>query len=303
MKKIEPSEQTKSQGALTLELIAKAQAGDVAARNRLIEMHMRLVAKRATDAARRCGKMNLVDDLIQTAIVGASAKDGLIHAINKFDLSRGLRFSTYAVRWIDNAIQNELTRVKVVRLGRTSHGESRLRAIIDELTHEDGCLPTAREVRARCVLLEQRPPSDQAIERALLLVSEEELPSEGVVLGATEGTAFRSSRAAAKRGDLRALTSDANPFGELEDREEGRRLLAALERLSPQERAVLAHTYELDGAEYLKQETLAEKLSISRQRVGQLRDAALKRLQRFMTAKPNGEPLRDSSEQHSSRAA
>jgi RNA polymerase primary sigma factor len=298
MKKIiEPSEVTKSQGALTLELIGKAQAGDIAARNRLVTMHMRLVADRAHAAARRCGKISLVEDLIQAAVAGATPNDGLIHAIEKFDLTRGFRFSTYAVRWIDNAIQNELTRTKVVRMGRTSHGESRLRAVIDELTHEDGCLPTPREVRARCVFLEMKPPSDQAIERALLTVYEEELPSESLNQAPSNK---RNTRA--PNGELRALTADANPFGELEDRELGRALLAALDALTPQERDVIAHSFELAGAEPLTQEQIATKLALSRQRVGQLKAQALEKLQQHLAAE-HGESLGNTRELPSALAA
>lgn len=296
MKKIEVSETTKSTGALTLELIAKAQAGDIAARNQVIEMNMRLVAKRAHAAAKRCGKMHIVDDLIQTAVVGASANDGLIHAINKFDISRGLRFSTYAVRWIDNAIQNALTQTKVVRMGRTSHGEARLRGIIEELTYEDGCLPTAREVRARCVFLEHDPPSDLAIERALTAVREEEVPTDGASRPGADSSSRRGTT------DLRALTSDANPVGELEDRELGRDLLVALDTLTPTERLVLERSFGLFGREPVSHKVLATELGVDKTRVGQLKRRALEKLQRRLVAN-HGESLRDIGELISSRTA
>ena len=74
------------------ELIARAQKGDVWARNQVIEMNMPLVKKIALKSIQ---KSTLSDnDLIQEGIFG------LVTAIEKFDTSLGFKFSTYASWWI-----------------------------------------------------------------------------------------------------------------------------------------------------------------------------------------------------------
>lgn len=279
--------------AETNQLIAAAQAGDTQARNTLVEANLRLVRKRAHAAARRCGRPAIADDLIQTAIAGVNDNDGLIHAIEKFDLSRGLRFSTYAVRWIDNAIQNAVAGLGTVRMGRHSHGEARLRNIVAELTSEDGVPPTPREVRARCVFLGFEAPTDIAIARSLTMVFEEQLPHE-----AETGNNWAEGRFPS---DIRAATDDPDPEAALQDREQARLLLAALDALSTQERYVLEASEGLFGAEPRKLVELAAELGISRQRVGQIKAAALEKL-RAHVARGDGESWRNPSELPSTAA-
>lgn len=266
--------------AVTLELIRKAQAGDIAARNRVVLDNMRLVTKRAAVAARRCGKSAHLQDIINTAVVGASDSDGLIHAIAKFDCSRGLRFSTYAVRWIDNAIQNALTQIAVVRLGRNSHGEARLRSVVAEITCEDTIPPTPREVRARCVFRGNAAPSDRAITRALVSVRAEELPGDSAPPGERRSSAV----------DIRAITSEPDPVGVLETREDWRIVHELLEQLTPREQAVMRHAYGLDGATTLERAEIATTLGISAVRVGHLQTSALRQLQRLAAVHGKSRP-------------
>jgi RNA polymerase primary sigma factor len=77
------------------ELLQRAQEGDEQARDRLVECNLRLVLS----IARRYVRPGLaLEDLVQEGAIG------LIKAINHFDTSRGLRFSTYATWWIRQAI-------------------------------------------------------------------------------------------------------------------------------------------------------------------------------------------------------
>jgi RNA polymerase primary sigma factor len=77
------------------ELLQRAQSGDEDARNRLVECNLRLVLS----VARRYMRPGLsLEDLVQEGAIG------LIKAIDHFDTSRGLRFSTYAIHWIRQAI-------------------------------------------------------------------------------------------------------------------------------------------------------------------------------------------------------
>lgn len=73
------------------DLIARAQTGDVEARDRLVAANQRLVIGLALKYTPMIGNPVELMDLIQWG------NEGLIEAIEKFDLSRGLRLSTYAV--------------------------------------------------------------------------------------------------------------------------------------------------------------------------------------------------------------
>ncbi|MBR3604515.1 MAG: sigma-70 family RNA polymerase sigma factor, partial [Candidatus Gastranaerophilales bacterium] len=78
------------------DLIKRAQSGDVWARNQVIENNMSLVKK---IAAKSIQKSALSDsDLIQEGIFG------LVTAIEKFDLTLGYKFSTYATWWVKQAM-------------------------------------------------------------------------------------------------------------------------------------------------------------------------------------------------------
>lgn len=69
-------------------LLPQAQAGDEQARNRLIEGNLRLVLSVIQKFA---GRGESADDLFQVGCVG------LIKAIDRFDMTQGVRFSTYGV--------------------------------------------------------------------------------------------------------------------------------------------------------------------------------------------------------------
>lgn len=85
------------------ELILKAQAGDIAARNEIVVANMRAVAEIAARYAASCGKYDAIDDFVQAGVIG------LIEAVERFDVARGFRFSTYARHRVKYHIQRELT--------------------------------------------------------------------------------------------------------------------------------------------------------------------------------------------------
>ncbi len=122
----------RKQGLLTAsmerELARRAQEGDERARTTLIESHLRLVAS----VARRYLRPGLVlGDLIQEGTIG------LIRAVDKFDPTRGVRLSTYAVWWIRQSIERSIAETgdviripiyvaqKVRKLGKLTQGTLR----------------------------------------------------------------------------------------------------------------------------------------------------------------------------------
>lgn len=83
--------------------------GDAAARDRLIRHNLRLVAH----IAKKYYAADTPEDLISTGSIG------LIKAVNTFDPARGIKFSTYASRCIENAILSQQN--KLNSEAKTSH--------------------------------------------------------------------------------------------------------------------------------------------------------------------------------------
>ena len=77
------------------ELLKKAKAGDIEAKNKLILCNLRLVVNIAKNYVNR--GLSLIDLI-------SEGNFGLIYAIEKFDMKKGFRFSTYAVWWIKQSI-------------------------------------------------------------------------------------------------------------------------------------------------------------------------------------------------------
>ena len=84
------------------ELISKAQAGDMDARDEFINHNLLLAIKVAKYYYDQIDTTLALDDLIQEANIG------LITALDKFDLSKNYRFSTYAMNWITCKIKRAL---------------------------------------------------------------------------------------------------------------------------------------------------------------------------------------------------
>ena len=83
--------------------------GDAAARDRLIRHNLRLVAH----IAKKYYAADTPEDLISTGSIG------LIKAVNTFDPARGIKFSTYASRCIENAILSQRNKLNLE--AKTSH--------------------------------------------------------------------------------------------------------------------------------------------------------------------------------------
>ena len=81
------------------ELLKKAKEGDEAAKDKLILCNLRLVVNIAKNYTNK--GLSLIDLI-------SEGNFGLIYAIEKFDITRGFRFSTYAVWWIKQSISKAI---------------------------------------------------------------------------------------------------------------------------------------------------------------------------------------------------
>ena len=94
----------------TMELLRRCKAGDMDARERLIEGNLRLVL---SVIQRFSGRGESVDDLFQVGCIG------LIKAIDNFDMNQPVRFSTYGVPMIIGEIRRYLRDNSAIRISRS----------------------------------------------------------------------------------------------------------------------------------------------------------------------------------------
>ena len=123
------------------QLLARAKAGDGAARDELIYGNLRLVL---SIIQRFSGRRENVDDLFQVGCIG------LVKAVDNFDLSLDVKFSTYAVPMIIGEIRRYLRDNNSIRISRSVRDLAyRALQAREELTREKEREPSVDEIAAR----------------------------------------------------------------------------------------------------------------------------------------------------------
>ncbi len=119
-------------------LLARCQQGDSRARDELTTGNLRLVL---SVVQRFSGRSEPMDDLFQVGCIG------LLKAIDHFDLSQGVRFSTYAVPMIIGEIRRYLRDNSVIRVSRSMRDCAyRALTVKERLTNEKQREPTVEEI-------------------------------------------------------------------------------------------------------------------------------------------------------------
>ena len=112
-------------------LCALAQAGDAAARERLLENNLGFIRRTAREIYRQTGESCLdVDDLVQEGCIG------LLSAIDRFDAVRGMKFLTYAAPAIRNAM-TDCVRAALSQFERRLEGDGLQRVYLDDVLDAD----------------------------------------------------------------------------------------------------------------------------------------------------------------------
>ncbi|MEW6219709.1 MAG: sigma-70 family RNA polymerase sigma factor [Thermodesulfobacteriota bacterium] len=245
-------------------LAQQTRAGDRAARQRLISGHLRLVVHFARELA---GRGLPLMDLI------AEGNLGLIRAADGFDPERNLRFATYAVYWIREAMLRALQGLNrpvrlpgsMVRLVRQwCHTEQ-------ELARRLRRPPRSHEVAQALDL----PPPLAAQVRQAMLLSRGAQPNEG-------GLEDRLPDLACPDGGERG-----NPYHLLALAGEREALHLELRRLEPDLVRVLILRYGLEDGEARSPQEVGRALGLSGLRVQMLERQALARLARQLAAGPD----------------
>jgi len=238
----------------------RIRQGDQEALQRLVEANLRFVVSYAK-RYRGLGLSFL--DLIHEGNLG------LMEAAKRFDPDRNVKFISYAVWWIRQAIFHALSEhSRVFRLPQKMSSQvSRIGNAREQLAAELSRAPTTAEVAKKTDL------SEQEVE-ALLLISGEDLSLSSSV-GEDGGLEL---------GDT--LEQDTIPSVELElirsSFEEKTREMVS--ELDDKERAVIEMRFGLDGEDPRTLQEIGEALRLSRERIRQIESKAKEKLRRSQAA-------------------
>ncbi len=222
--------------------------------------NLRLVVAVAKKFARRTGPGQGMIDLIQEGNIG------LMKAIERFDHTKGFRFSTYASWWIRHAI----SRATQDR-GRTVRLPAHLIATSYQVT---------RETRS-FVLREGRSPTDEEL-LGLTGLSAERLAKvrETNVDDAVSLDAPLSADGFSTFLDRLSDPEATNAEQSLESRELVEAMRGLFDKLTPQERSIIRWRFGIDGEDELNLREIGEKFLLTRERIRQLQERAMGKLRK-----------------------
>ncbi len=240
-------------------LACRARHGDDAAREALIKGNLRLVVKIARDYE------NLGVPLLDLI---AEGNTGLMKAVDRFDPSRGAKLSVYSSFWIKQSIRRALgNQSRTVRVPIHIHGKLfKLDRITRRLHEWLGRAPTDVEVAHEAGL-----PPDRIAKLRLATLSFSSLDAP---TGANQETSLAETLPDEQAG---------TPYEHLAGETLRELLRAFLNDLSAREVYVLRLRYGLDGEEELTLDDVGARLDLTRERVRQIQEAALKKLHRWIS--------------------
>jgi RNA polymerase primary sigma factor len=235
------------------ELARLKDAGDEAAKRRLIECNLRLVMSITRNYTR--ADVPLLD-LIQEGNLG------LIRAVEKFDYKLGFKLSTYATWWIKQAVSRALAEQgRTIRLpvhvADQVRKVTKARRLLGQKLNRD---PSVDEIAVEIGVTPER------VQELL------ELVQDPVSLETPIGDGDSSV------ADLIPDPGADQPELETTERARSTELLAALAKLQPRQRRVVVERFGLDGVRPRTLEEVGANLGITRERVRQLEARALDEL-------------------------
>ena len=238
-----------------VELAKRILEGDVYAKKELSERNLKLVVSIAKKYVNRSSMQFL--DLIQEGNLG------LLKAVEKFDYTKGFRFSTYATWWIrqsiTRAIADQARTIRIpVHMVETIH---RLSRVSKQLMQELGRDATNAEIAERMGISENRVVEIQKIAQdPVSLESPVGEEDESKISDFVEDESIKSPTESTAQDILKT------------------QLLQVIETLTPREQKVIRLRYGLDDNHARTLEEVGKEFNVTRERIRQIEAKALRKL-------------------------
>lgn len=236
-----------------IDLSEKAIGGDISARDELIISNLRLVV---SIAKKYINSEMTMQDLIQEGNIG------LIKAVEKFDPTKGIRFSTYATWWIKQSILRAISNTKgIMRFPAYVHDNiSKINRFMQSY------LETFNENPKIDVIAKNLELRESEVQKCLNLLNMSSISFEE-----TYGESCNFHNVIPNSHDVEdefLLLCKSNEISSL------------LEKLNDNEKRVLIYRFGLFNSCPLTLEEIGEKIGLTRERIRQIQNKALEKLQK-----------------------
>ncbi|WP_040198263.1 RNA polymerase sigma factor RpoD [Candidatus Soleaferrea massiliensis] len=237
-----------------IDLATRMEQGDEYAKKRLSEANLRLVV---SIAKRYVGRGMQFLDLIQEGNLG------LIKAVEKFDHTKGFKFSTYATWWIRQAITRAIAdQARTIRIPvHMVETINKVKKVSSLLLHKNGHDPTAEEIAAELDM-----PVDKV--REIMRVAQEPVSLE-TPIGEEEDSHL---------GDFIPDDDAPAPAEAASHTLLKEQLSDVLQTLTPREEKVLRLRFGLEDGRSRTLEEVGKEFNVTRERIRQIEAKALRKL-------------------------
>lgn len=247
-----------------VELAQRIRKGDESARDHMIRANLRLVVK----IAREYESFGLpLLDLISEGNIG------LMTAVERFDPSRGCRFSTYGALWIKQSMRRALAnQSRTIRLPINLVDRlAKMHRLTSEFERSQGRAPSDIE------LAESMGISAMRVSRLRKIMVQ--MTSIDAPVGPASGDSSKSL------ADLVPDPNAVSPSSAMESRAWTHLLHELVGKLNSRESLILRYRFGLDGGRERTLEQVGARFGVTRERIRQLQNAALNKLRRMIEAR------------------